>query len=52
MFTKLKNWYNAQTDTTKAMIWIGLITLVLIIIRWDYVIENIGKGFRFYSTKD
>ena len=49
VFQKIKTWYAAQTDTTKALLWIGLIALIGIIIRWDAVISGIKHGFQFYS---
>jgi predicted negative regulator of RcsB-dependent stress response len=51
MFEKIKNWYKAQTDTTKALIWIGLIAIIGIIIRWDAVVAGIKHGFGYYSGK-
>jgi len=49
MFKKIKDWYSAQTDSIKAMIWIGLICVLGIILRWDAVMEGMKKGFDFYS---
>ena len=49
MFQKIKAWYNAQSDTTKAFIWIGLVALIGILIRWDAVVAGIKHGFGFYS---
>ena len=51
MFKNLKDWYNRQSDTTKALIWIGLICIIGIILRWDAVVKGISKGFSFYSSK-
>lgn len=51
MLEKIKKWYAAQTDTTKALIWIGLIALIGIIIRWDAVVAGIKHGFGYYSGK-
>ena len=51
MFEKIKTWYKAQSDTTKALLWIGLAALIGIILRWDAVVEGIRHGFRFYSSK-
>ena len=51
MFQKIKTWYAAQTDTTKALIWIGLIVIIGILIRWDAVVAGIKHGFGFYSGK-
>ena len=51
LFHKIKTWYSAQTDTTKALLWIGLVAVIGILIRWDAVIEGIKHGFSFYSSK-
>lgn len=51
MFDKIKTWYSAQTDTTKALIWIGLIAIIGIIFRWDAVLSGIRHGFGFYSGR-
>lgn len=51
MFRRIKDWYTAQNDTVKAFVWIGLICVVGIIIRWDAVVAGVTKGFRFYSGK-
>lgn len=49
MFKKLKAWYGRQTPTTKAFLWIGLVCIVGIIIRWKAVVAGITKGFQFYA---
>jgi hypothetical protein len=51
LFQKIKTWYSAQTDTTKALLWIGLVAVIGILIRWDAVVEGIKHGFSFYSSK-
>lgn len=50
-FDKIKTWYAAQTDTTKALLWIGLVAVIGILIRWNAVVEGIRHGFSFYSGK-
>ena len=50
-FRNLKDWYDRQSDTTKAMLWLGLICIIGILVRWNAVIDGIAKGFRFYSAK-
>lgn len=47
---KIIDWYRKQSDTTKAMIWLGVIAVIGIILRWDYIMENAARGFNFYST--
>ena len=49
MFEKIKNWYNGQSDTAKALLWVGLACLIGIILRWESVVSGIARGFRFYS---
>lgn len=44
-------WFSQQSDTTKAFILIIIILIIGIIIRWDYVIDNITKGFEYFSNK-
>ncbi len=44
-FTKLRNWYTAQTPTTKGFIWIGILLIIGIIIRWDYISEKVISSF-------
>ena len=51
MFEKIKTWYKAQSDTTKAFIWIGLVALIGILLRWDAVVEGVKHGFGFYGGK-
>lgn len=51
MFEKLKTWYAAQTDTTKALLWIGFVALIGILFRWNAVIDGIRHGFGYYSGK-
>lgn len=48
-FQKIKSWYAAQSDTTKALLWIGLVAVIGILIRWDAVVEGIRHGFDFYA---
>lgn len=47
----LKEWYNRQSDSTKAMLWLGLLCIIGILVRWNAVVDGIAKGFRFYSGK-
>ncbi len=46
---RLKDWYNSQNDTVKAFIWIGIVAIIGIILRWDAVVAGVTKGFKFYS---
>ncbi len=47
---KIKNWYNSQTSTAKGMIWILILLILGIIIRWDFVSEGIIKSFNFLNN--
>ena len=49
MLDKIKNWYSKQSDTTKAMIWLGVIAVIGIILRWSHIIEQATRGFQYYS---
>ncbi|MBQ0024473.1 MAG: hypothetical protein KBT00_01935 [Bacteroidales bacterium] len=51
MLKKISDWYKKQSDSTKALIWIGVVAVIGIILRWDYIMEQAAKGFRFYSSK-
>lgn len=48
-FTRLKVWYSAQTPTTKGFIWIGLLLIIGIIIRWDYISREVVAAFGFLN---
>ncbi|NLD21602.1 MAG: hypothetical protein GX664_03850 [Bacteroidales bacterium] len=50
MFKKIKNWYTKQSDTTKGMLILGLVLIVLIIIRWDAIVAGVLRGFNFYNN--
>ena len=43
--SKIKNWYTAQTPTAKGLIWIGVILIIGIIIRWDYISDRVMSSF-------
>lgn len=48
---KLIAWYKAQNDTVKAFVWIGLICIIGIILRWSHIVEMATRGFQYYSGK-
>lgn len=50
LWNKVKEWYSNQSDTTKAFIWVGLICIIGIIVRWDAIVAGVTKGFKFYSA--
>ncbi|MBO7278922.1 MAG: hypothetical protein J6U70_04895 [Bacteroidales bacterium] len=49
MIKKLVTWYKEQTPTTQGMIWMGLLLIVGILLRWDYIFETIKRSFGFFS---
>lgn len=48
-FTRLKNWYSEQTSTAKGFIWIGLLLIIGIILRWDYISSRVVAAFGFLN---
>lgn len=48
-FKRLKVWYSGQTPTTKGFIWIGLLLIIGIIIRWDYISKEVVAAFGFLN---
>lgn len=48
-FVRLKDWYVAQTPNVKGFIWIGIILIIGIIIRWDYISERVVSAFGFLN---
>ncbi len=50
MFKKLKNWYQEQSSTTQGMLWLGLLLIIGIILRWDYIYETVKHSFGFFSS--
>ena len=50
LLEKIKNWYESQTPTAKGMIWMLIILIIGIIIRWDFVSSGILKSFNFLNN--
>lgn len=48
---KIIDWYKKQSDTTKGFIIIAIICIIGIIIRWNTVVEDTGRGFEFFNKK-
>ncbi len=46
---KLVNLWRELDPSMKALVLIAIICLIGIILRWDYVISGIKKGFNFYN---
>lgn len=49
MFERLSVWYKGQSSTTKCFLWMIPILILGIILRWDYIIEGLTKGFSFFN---
>lgn len=51
LISRIVIWYKNQNDTVKAFIWIALICIIGIILRWNAIIDGITRGFKFYSQQ-
>lgn len=49
LVNKIKSWFLALPDMQKGYVMLILILLIGIIIRWNYIIDNIIKGFSYFS---
>lgn len=49
-FVKIADWYRNLSPTAKGLIWVGVIAVIGIILRWDYIIDHVKRGFEFYNT--
>ena len=50
-FAKLAQWYKDLTPTGKSMVWLCVLLVIGIIIRWDATVEGIARGFGFFLNK-
>lgn len=50
MFERFSKWYKEQSSTTKCFLWMILLLILGIILRWDYISENLIKGFSFFNN--
>ena len=48
-FAKLAQWYKDLTPTAKSMVWLSILLIIGIIIRWDATMEGIERGFGFFK---
>ena len=48
-FAKLAQWYKDLTPTAKSMVWLSILLIIGIIIRWDATMEGIVRGFGFFK---
>ena len=47
---RCKSWYKEQTPTVKGFLWMGLVLIVGIALRWSYIWKSIGNGFNYFSN--
>ncbi|MBQ3175148.1 MAG: hypothetical protein IJB58_04175 [Bacteroidales bacterium] len=48
-FKKISDWFNNLSPTSQGMIVLGIILIIGIIIRWDYILDEVMRGFGFFS---
>ena len=48
-FKRISDWFNELTPTTQGMILLDVVLVIGIIFRWDYIIEEIKRGFNFFN---
>jgi len=46
---KLKEWFVNLPETQKGYVLLILLLILGIILRWNYIIDNIIKGFSYFS---
>lgn len=47
-FRKFREWYSAQTPTAKGFMIIGILLIIGIIIRWDYISARVLASFGIF----
>lgn len=48
---KISEGFNKLSPTAQGMIILGILLVIGIIFRLDYIMEEIGRGFNFFSGK-
>jgi len=51
MFGKLVNGFKSLSPTLQGFIISIVILIIGIILRWNYIIDNIIKGFKYFSKQ-
>lgn len=46
---RFKEWYSEQTPTTKGFLIIGVLLIIGIIIRWDYISRAVLESFGIFN---
>lgn len=47
MIEKIRQWWKNQNSTTQAFIFLIVILIIGIIIRWDFIAETVTRSFDF-----
>ncbi len=48
-FKKITEAFNNLSPTAQGMIILAVVLVIGIILRWDYILEEVTKGFDFFS---
>ena len=46
---KISEGFNNLSPTAQGMIVLGIVLIIGIILRWDYILEEVKRGFGFFS---
>jgi hypothetical protein len=46
---QLKDKFDELTPTAQGLVILGIVLVIGIILRWEYIITEIGRGFGFFS---
>lgn len=48
-FNKIKAKFDELTPTAQGLVILGVVLAIGIILRWNYIITEIGRGFGFFG---
>ena len=48
-FNKIKAKFDELTPTAQGLVILGVVLVIGIILRWNYIITEIGRGFGFFG---
>lgn len=46
---KIKHWFSGLSETQKGYVILIILLIIGIVLRWNYIIDNIIKGFNYFS---
>lgn len=49
MLKNVREWYRRQDTFVKAGVWLAIVLIIGIIVRWGFVKEGVTRGFNFYK---